>query len=248
MPAVPARIHGGSVQSEALQVHLLGLVDYDAAIGLQRHLAREVSARNDRQGHLFLCEHPPGISIGRDGSRANLLCDDAEYQSWQMQTRWVSRGGGTWVHVPGQLAAYAVLPIDRLGSTPGGLRQTWLRALEGAVADQHVAAWRSTATVGLETRVGHVAFVGASLVDGVSEFGAVLNVATSPEALQLVRWGARVDRVTSLSAARYRPLEMGSVRTALIHRFATAAGYNTYHIFTGHPQLVRTRRMIYVFD
>lgn len=233
--------------ASSLSVHLLGLVDFDAALAVQRYLVSEIVASQRQSAHLILCEHPPGVSIGREGSRADLLVEETELRSRQMTIRWVSRGGATWVHLPGQLAAYLVVPVDRRQQSAGAFRQALLRALQGTAADQRVAAWRSEASPGLATRYGQVGFVGAAIRDGVSEFGCVLNVSTPPEALELIRWRSADERVSCLAAARMRPLDMAGVRESLVRRLAQALDYSTYHLFTGHPLLTRTTRTAYVF-
>ncbi len=54
---------------DALQVYLLGTLDFEAMLRFQRRLHYEVSG--DRtQAALVLCEHPPLITVGRHGSRA----------------------------------------------------------------------------------------------------------------------------------------------------------------------------------
>lgn len=233
--------------ASSLSVHLLGLVDFDAALAVQRHLVSETHASRRQTAHLILCEHPPGVSIGREGSRADLLVEETELRSRQMAIRWVSRGGATWIHLPGQLAAYLVVPVERRQQSAGAFRLALLRALQGTAADQRVAAWRSEACPGLATRYGQVGFVGATIKDGVSEFGCVLNVSTPPEALELIRWRSAEERVSCLAAARMRPLDMAGVRESLIRRLAQALDYSTYHLFTGHPLLTRTKRTAYVF-
>lgn len=233
--------------ASSLNVHLLGTVDFDAALAVQRHLVLETHSSGHQAAHLILCEHPPGISIGREGSRADLLVDESEFRARQMAIRWVPRGGATWVHLPGQLAAYLVIPVDARRQSPGAFRVAILRALQGTAADQRVAAWRSEASPGLATRYGQVGFVGAAIRAGVSEFGCVLNVSTSPEALELIRWRTADERVSCLAAARMRPLDMAGVRASLIRRLAQSLDYSTYHLFTGHPLLTRTTRTAYVF-
>src|SRR5437764_98261 len=56
----------------ALHVYLLGLVDFEAALRVQRHLVYHVSGERD-EGALVLCEHPPLITVGRQGSHAHIL-------------------------------------------------------------------------------------------------------------------------------------------------------------------------------
>src|SRR5712692_8523012 len=96
-----------------LQAYLLGSVEFGAALDLQRLLAYQVAGDRD-QAALILCEHPPHITIGRQGSRAHVLLGAEELNVRGWRVRWVNRGGGTWLHVPGQLAVYPILPLDRL--------------------------------------------------------------------------------------------------------------------------------------
>src|SRR5712691_2702948 len=87
-PILP--VHAGP--DAALQVYLLGLVEFESALVLQRRLAYQVAG--DRDGAvLFLCEHPPLITVGRQGSRAHILCEPEELRARQWRVRWVNRGG-----------------------------------------------------------------------------------------------------------------------------------------------------------
>src|SRR5271154_1817004 len=98
----------------ALQVYLLGSVDFEAALAWQRQLVFNVSG--DRtNAYLILCEHPPLITVGRQGSRAHLRWDSEQLRDRNWPVRWVNRGGGCLLHLPGQLAVYPVLPLDYLG-------------------------------------------------------------------------------------------------------------------------------------
>ena len=61
----------------ALEVHLLGLVDFDSAVALQERLVFDISGRDDQQGALLLCEHPPLITLGREANSSLVI--DAEW-------------------------------------------------------------------------------------------------------------------------------------------------------------------------
>ena len=96
-----------------LQIYLLGRVDFAEALVLQRHLASQ-AAGDRRASALILCEHSPLITIGREGSLAQVHYEpeDLLARGWRIQ--WVNRGGGCLLHLPGQIAFYPILPLDRL--------------------------------------------------------------------------------------------------------------------------------------
>src|SRR5215469_13602608 len=115
----------------ALQVYMLGAVEFDAALSFQRRLAYEI-AGDRRRAALVLCEHrSPLITVGRHGSRAHILCEPAELRARQWQVRWVNRGGGCLLHLPGQLAIYPVLALEPLGL---GIRD-YIQQLQGVILD-----------------------------------------------------------------------------------------------------------------
>src|SRR5262245_29207576 len=96
-----------------LQIYPLGMVDFEEMLALQRRLVFEVSG--DRSlGVLLICEHSPMISVGRQGSRTHIHFDQRELQLRGWDIRWVNRGGGCLLHMPGQWSIYPILPLDTL--------------------------------------------------------------------------------------------------------------------------------------
>ena len=82
----------------ALQVYLLGTVDFEALLRFQRRLHYEISGDRS-QAALILCEHPPLITVGRHGSRAHILMEPHELQVRGWRVRWVNRAGGCWLRL-----------------------------------------------------------------------------------------------------------------------------------------------------
>ena len=70
-------------------------------LSLQDRLVFELSNRSDTQGGLLMCEHPPLITVGREGSREHILASPQELISRELDVRWLNRGGGCLVHAPG---------------------------------------------------------------------------------------------------------------------------------------------------
>src|SRR5262245_757277 len=96
----------------ALRAYLLGSTDFDAALQLQHALVSQVAGEH-RAAALVLCEHPPLITVGREGSPLDIRCGPEELRARRWRVRWVNRGGGTMLHLPGQLAVYPVIPLER---------------------------------------------------------------------------------------------------------------------------------------
>ena len=48
-----------------VHIHLLGVVDFEDCLSLQRRLAYDAASRGDGRIVVLLCKHPPIITIGR---------------------------------------------------------------------------------------------------------------------------------------------------------------------------------------
>lgn len=220
---------------QALQVYLLGSVDFEAALNWQRRLVYTVSG--DRSSaYLLLCEHPPVITVGRQGSRAHLRWEEETLRLREWPVRWVNRGGGCLLHMPGQLAVYPILPLDRLGL---GL-QSYLDRLHLTVADTladfNVDTERRPERVGLWAGGRLIAGVGIAVRDWVSYYGCVINLAPDLEPFRRISCGGADEApMTSLARERRGPVRPALVRERLVEHFASRFGFSRTTLFFDHP-------------
>jgi lipoyl(octanoyl) transferase len=220
----------------ALRAYLLGQLDFDDALALQRHLVYQVSGDRDAAA-LVLCEHPPIITIGREGSRAHVLYEPEELGRRGWRVRWVNRGGGSLLHLPGQLAVYPVLALDRLGLGLGDYLDRLQRVLLDVLADFQVSATTRPERPGVWVGGRAVAQVGVAVRDWVTYYGAALNVHPDLEPFRRVRTGPCEEPMTSLGRERRGPLRPSMVRERLLEYFAARFGFARTSLFFHHPAL-----------
>ena len=230
--------------SDSLEVFLLGTVDFESALKLQERFRDEVTQRTDRLGGLFVCEHPPLVTIGREGSQSHLKSEVAELKRVGIEVRWLNRGGGAWMQCPGQLAVYPVIPLQRREL---GLFE-YRRCLEQAVLDVcrelRVPAHRIDEVPGVFCNIGQLAAIGVSVRSWVSYHGLTINVRPDLSLVRQTRLNERGLRITSLEAARQRLTAIPQVRESLIRNLAERLGYEQTHLYTTIPGLKRTSRKI----
>ena len=231
--------------SESLEVYLLGAVDFDSAHVLQRRFASDVAERSDRYGGMFVCEHPPVVTIGREASRDDLLIEPAELASLLIDVRRLNRGGRTLVHLPGQLAVCPVVSLERLGIGLAGYRTILQESLIACCRELRVSAWQSDSGTAVQCRSGTVAEVGVAVRDGVSTHGVYVNVSPDMDLIRSIQWSRPGERLTSLAAQRVQPTSMHTVRESLIRNISERLGYPDYHLYTGHPLLRRTGKTVH---
>ncbi len=208
-----------------LQVYLLGSLPFDAAVRLQRGLVYQLSGR-DAGGALILCEHPPLVTIGRHGSPAQLRAGPEELAARGWPVRWVSRGGGAVLHLPGQLAVYPVLPLAGLGLDVRGYLGRLHQALIALLDDFGVRAETRRDQAGVWVGSRLVAAVGVAVRQQVTTFGAWLNVDADLTLFRLVQCGGRDDGpMTSLARERRGPVRPALVRQRMVEHVRDGLGF-----------------------
>jgi lipoate-protein ligase B len=212
---------GGGTPGGEVWLLDLGCVEYGAAYELQRRLQAERDA--DRVPDLLLLvEHPPVITLGRRGSRADVFLTDAELAARGIGIFETNRGGLVTYHGPGQMVGY---PIARLRALAGDapayvsrLEATIIRAL----AAYQIEAWTDPGNRGVFAEGGKIAAIGVAVTHGVTMHGFALNVCPDLEHFTLIDpCGIGDLGVTSIERIKGAAPDPDDVRATLIAQFGT---------------------------
>ena len=193
----------------------LGVVPYGLAWELQRELvARRRAGR--LPDTLLLLEHPPTYTVGRSGSVAHVLLDEAERRRLGIELFEVDRGGDATYHGPGQVVGYPIIDLRQRG----GDVHRYLREVEEmllrTLADLGIEGGRDGRYTGVWTAAGKVAQIGVKVSGGVTSHGFALNVDTIPEHWAgIVPCGVAERPVASIAALLGRAPDMAEVRRRL---------------------------------
>lgn len=200
------------------ELHDLGLMPYAAAWEMQSSLA-ERRKSGEIPDQLLLVEHPPVITMGRNGHDENLLTSPEQLAALGIDFARNNRGGDVTFHGPGQLVGYPILDLREWKRDVGA----YLRALEqmliDTLADFGLAAdrWPGKTGVWLEGR--KVAAMGVHLSRWVTTHGFALNVDTNLDYFRhIVPCGLALP-VTSMRAEGSRA-DRAQVVAALIRHFS----------------------------
>ena len=162
---------------------------------------RDAVAAGTQPPALFIVEHAPVITLGRETDASNLLRSPDEYAALGVELAETDRGGDVTYHGPGQLVAYPILPLERIG-----LRvRSYLRMLEDVIVktigDFGIEGRREEGLTGVWTDHGKIAAIGIGIRKSVSYHGIALNVAPNLNRFALiVPCGISDKPVTSMEA------------------------------------------------
>ncbi|CAG8893968.1 unnamed protein product [Penicillium nalgiovense] len=144
------------------------------------------------------------------------------------------RGGQTTYHGPGQMVAYTILDLKRLGLTP----RCHIRVLENSVIDllksygvegfttEDPGVWVNPVSgsgSGSALQPKKITAVGVHLRRNISSFGIGLNVTDEPMWFfkQIVACGLEGKEATSLQGVGVPGLEVGDVAAAFVEKFVS---------------------------
>lgn len=215
-----------------ISVIQLGRVDYSTALKLQRTLV-ELRKAGQITDTLLLLEHPPVITLGRNGKRANVLVSEEQASRSGVEIFECDRGGDVTYHGPGQLVGYPI--FDLRGYTPRIGAVDFVRKLEEVLirmcADFGVATHRVPGMTGVWTlrNEAKIAAIGVHISRGVTSHGFALNVSSDLDHFKLIIPCGIADKpVTSMDralAAAYpgiavTPLALDEVSASVARNFA----------------------------
>lgn len=149
-------------------VRWLGLVDYETTFRAMQKFVDERDAATPDE--IWLLEHSPVFTLGMAADRAHLLVPG------DIPVVAADRGGQVTYHGPGQLVAYPLLDVRRLGFSVRGLVMQLEQAVIDLVAAHGVTAMGRRDAPGVYVDGRKLASLGLRIRRGCSYHGVALNV------------------------------------------------------------------------
>jgi len=204
-------------ESAYLNVRRLGSMDYEPVWRAMQVFTDQRDA--DTPDELWLVEHPPVFTQGQAGREEHLLAPG------DIPVIQVDRGGQVTYHGPGQIVAYPLIDISRLGI---GVREL-VRGIEQVIIDvlhgYAVEAARVAGAPGVYVDGVKIASIGLRVRRGKTFHGLAFNVNMDLEPFQRINpCGLQGLQVTDLAA--FTDVSIAEVEQRLIESLAHFLGYN----------------------
>jgi lipoyl(octanoyl) transferase len=214
-----------------ISVLQLGTLDYATGLRLQQKL---VQLRKDGLigDVLFLLEHAPVITLGRNAKAANVIASREQLAERGVEVFECDRGGDVTFHGPGQLVGYPIFDLRAFISSDGKRKTLgaieYVRRLEEvlirACADFRIPAGRVAGLPGVWTTSDRgeakIAALGVHISRGVTSHGFALNVNTDLDYFNLiVPCGIASRPVTSMRKELAQELSLQDVAHSVSRNF-----------------------------
>ena len=190
-----------------LSIERSGLVEYEAALEMQRSIHRDVVAAV-RPNTLLLLEHPSVYTAGKRTTEMERPTDGTPVIN-------VDRGGKITWHGPGQLVGYPIIKLAKPTELVGFVREIEVGLIR-VCADLDIEATQVAGRSGVWVRDSQgerkIAAIGIRVASGVSMHGFALNV--NPDLAgfnRIIPCGIDDATVTSISAELGREINVNDV-------------------------------------
>lgn len=217
----------------------LGSMEYGDAWNLQEALmAKAIAVKTAKfknpddpiaqeviQHHLLTVRHPHVYTLGKSGSIAHLLLDDAKMESINATFYKTNRGGDITYHGPGQLVAYPVLDLEQfytdLGRYMRNLEEVIIKTIgqfgiEGTRLEGATGVW-----IDIENQPRKICAMGVKCSRWITIHGLALNMNTNLDYFgHIVPCGISDKGVTSMEKELGQKVDESIVEKVFLEKFA----------------------------
>lgn len=198
----------------------LGLRDYGEVYHLQKRL-HQGRVNDIIPDVVLLLEHPPTFTIGKTGSRKNILISAEKQKAENIGLFYVERGGDVTYHGPGQLVAYPIMDLEKRSRDLRGFVRQLEEVAIRTLAEFSIHATRDEDHAGVWVGLDEIAAIGLSVKKWVSMHGLALNVNTNLKHFSLINPCGFSDRkATSMAAILGHNVPMKQVNDCFKKHFS----------------------------
>lgn len=212
----------GATKRRLLRVRRLGVMDYAAALRIQKETEQLVKNRA-APDTLLLVEHPHVVTLGRRSTDSALRAAPERFAEMGVDVVETNRGGKATYHGYGQLVGYPIINLSPDREDVHVYVRDLERVLILALADFGIESFPVKNLTGVHTAEGKIAAIGIHIARWVTTHGFALNVNTDLDYFKLIN-PCEGEPVASMRNILGRELAFDQVAHRIVRRFAEVFG------------------------
>lgn len=165
-------------------------LEYRKSLDLQKQLRERKESNRDFDDFLLVLQHNHVFTIGRKGSKEDILAPENLLKEEGIDVVNVKRGGEVTYHGPGQLVSYLHLNLSRANLSVDQFVWNMEEVLIQLLDNYGIKGWRLEGYPGVwinhQARKWKIASIGARASKMISSHGLALNVNTDMEHFQMI--------------------------------------------------------------
>ncbi len=165
-------------------------LEYRKSLDLQKQLRERKESNRDFDDFLLVLQHNHVFTIGKKGSKEDILAPENLLKEEGIDVVNVKRGGEVTYHGPGQLVGYLHLNLSRANLSVDQFVWNMEEVLIQLLDNYGIKGWRLEGYPGVwinyQARKWKIASIGARASKMISSHGLALNVNTDMDHFQMI--------------------------------------------------------------
>ncbi len=226
---------------QTITIRDLGLINYADALDVQTNKFNELvknkwEVRSNADAHyLYLCEHPPVITLGKAAKEQNILLPKEILKNKGIDVVSIQRGGDVTLHDVGQITGYPILDLEFFSSDlkkyMRNLEEVMIRTIahygiDGYRIEQATGVWVNSIQ---DNQPKKIAAFGVKTSRWITMHGFALNVHNDLNLYQYINPCGFTDKgVTSIQAELEgnKKINIQDVKHILLNNFSIVFNAN----------------------
>jgi lipoate-protein ligase B len=201
-----------------LEVIDLGLIDFESADKYQKNILSQTKQQK-RQNTLLLLRHEPVITIGRTGSRENILADSQVLLDKNIKIIPADRGGDVTFHGPGQLVAWPVFNLKYHKKDVHFFLRNLEQVIMNTLRELGIKSQTIPGKTGIWIGDKKIASIGIGISSWISFHGISLNVEPEDEYFSLIRPCGMDIKTTCIREQTDKDICFDDIKRLLVENF-----------------------------
>jgi lipoyl(octanoyl) transferase len=166
------------------------LLEYVKSLEMQKNLRMKKEEDREFDDFLLVLQHNPVFTIGKKGSREDIIVSDEILKKENIDVVEVKRGGEVTYHGPGQMVGYILLNLTRAGVSVDQFVWNMEEVLIELLKEFNIEGWRMEGYPGVwvnyQGRKWKLAAIGARASKMITSHGLALNVNTNMDHFRMI--------------------------------------------------------------
>ena len=202
-----------------------GILSYEEAYLLQKKILAE-KKQNKGDDFILLVEHPDVFTIGRSGSRKNILADEDIIKNRGVKIIDVDRGGDITFHGRGQFVAYPIFDLNNHVKDIRLFIRNLERVLELTMFGYGLIANKEEKDTGLWVGGKKICFIGIAISNWITYHGISINVNVDLNYFSMIRpCGIDGLRVSNLQSILKRTIDINLLKERFLEKCCEVFGF-----------------------
>ena len=203
----------------------LGTQQYEDTYYLQKKIAGDIK-RERGDDHILLVEHPNIFTIGRSGTRNNLLVDEDFLNKNGLEVIEVDRGGDITFHGRGQLVAYLIFNLTKHIKDIRLFIKNLERVCELTISEYGLAVDSEKTYTGLWVNGNKIGFIGIGISNWITYHGVSINANVDLKYFSMIKpCGIDNLRVSSLQKILNREIDIDLLKNIFVEKCCEVFGF-----------------------